>query len=82
MNVLRGINRSAYINVGRVLAQRCLEAGICEMEVDSELEIGEKCKLLISELQKARIRLTEPPVYKYPKFWNIHRPEKPWEIYE
>lgn len=82
MNVLRSVDCSAYINVGRVLAQRCLEAGICEIEVDSKLKVGEKCKLFISELEKAKIYLTEPVVYKYPKFWSINRPEKPWEIHE
>lgn len=82
MNVLRSTDSSAYINVGRVLAQRCLEAGICEMEVDSELKRGEKSKLLINELRKAKIHLNEPPMYKYPNSWNMHRPEKPWEIHE
>ncbi|GAB1864633.1 39S ribosomal protein L18, mitochondrial [Camponotus japonicus] len=78
----RSVDCSAYINVGRVLAQRCLEAGICEIEVDSKLKVGEKCKLFISELEKAKIYLTEPIVYKYPQFWSINRPEKPWEIHE
>ncbi|XP_029665098.1 39S ribosomal protein L18, mitochondrial [Formica exsecta] len=77
----RGIDGSAYINVGRVLAQRCLEAGICEMKVDAELT-GEKSKLLIKQLRDNGIRLTEPSVYKYPNPWDRYRPEKPWEIHE
>ncbi|XP_011694166.1 PREDICTED: 39S ribosomal protein L18, mitochondrial isoform X1 [Wasmannia auropunctata] len=72
---------SAYINVGRVLAQRCLEAGICEMNVDASL-IGNKCELLIKELENSNIVLTEAPVYKYPQSWDRYRPEKPWEIHE
>lgn len=77
----RGIDGSAYINVARVLAQRCLESGICEMEVDSEL-IGEKCELFIKEIEQNGIILKEPPVYQYPQFWAKTRPEKPWEIHE
>ncbi|XP_050451963.1 39S ribosomal protein L18, mitochondrial [Cataglyphis hispanica] len=77
----RGTDGSAYINVGRVLAQRCLEAGICEMKVDAEL-IGEKSELLIQQLKNNGICLTEPPVYKYPNSWDRYRPEKPWEIHE
>jgi len=51
------------------------------MEVDSEL-IGEKCELLIKEMEKNGISLTEPPVYQYPQFWAKTLPEKPWEIHE
>lgn len=67
--------------MGRVLAQRCQEAGICEMEVDTEMT-GEKCELLIKELEKSNIILTEPSVYTYPNSWDRYRPEKPWEIHE
>jgi len=77
----RTTDGSAYINIGRLLAQRCLEAGICEMEVDAALT-GNKCELLIEELEKSNIALTEPPVYKYPNSWDRYRPEKPWEIHE
>ncbi|KYM88506.1 39S ribosomal protein L18, mitochondrial [Atta colombica] len=77
----RTTDSSAYINIGRVLAQRCLEAGICEMEVDAALT-GDKCELLIKELEKNNIVLTESQVYKYPNSWDSFRPEKPWEIHE
>ncbi|XP_011876794.1 PREDICTED: 39S ribosomal protein L18, mitochondrial [Vollenhovia emeryi] len=72
---------SAYINVGRVLARRCLEAGICEMKVDPELT-GDKCELLLEELRKGNIILSEPLVYRFPTCWSKHWPEKPWEIHE
>lgn len=81
MNVLRGTDSAAYINVGYVLAQRCLQAGICEMKVDTALT-GEKCGLLIHTLEQNGIHLSEPPVYKYPNSWDRLRPEKPWEIHE
>ncbi|KAL0104964.1 hypothetical protein PUN28_016537 [Cardiocondyla obscurior] len=77
----RGVDSSAYINVGRVLAQRCLEAGICEMEVDAELS-GNKSELLVKELEKSNIILNELSVYKNPNPWDKDRPEKPWEIHE
>lgn len=77
----RCTDSAAYINVGRVLAQRCLEAGICEMTVDAML-VGEKSDLLINELKKNGICLTEPQVYKYPNSWDRIRPEKPWEVFE
>ncbi|KAL6266432.1 hypothetical protein P5V15_003282 [Pogonomyrmex californicus] len=73
---------SAYVNVGRVLAQRCLEAGICEMKVDDTVLVGNKCELLIQELEKGNIILTEPPIYRYPNAWDRDWPEKPWEIHE
>ncbi|KYQ55309.1 39S ribosomal protein L18, mitochondrial [Trachymyrmex zeteki] len=77
----RTTDSSAYINIGRVLAQRCLEAGICEMQIDAALT-GNKCELLIKELEKNNIILTEPQVYQYPNSWDRYRPEKPWEIHE
>jgi len=77
----RGTDSSAYINIGRVLAHRCLEAGICEMKIGFELN-GEKNKLLITEMEKSGIIMFEQPRYKYPSSWNKHRPEKPWEIHE
>lgn len=77
----RTTDSSAYINIGRVLAQRCLEAGICEMEVDAALT-GDKCELLIGELEKNNITLKEQPVFRYPNSWDRFRPEKPWKIHE
>lgn len=64
-----------------MLAQRCLECGICEMEVDNSLS-GEKFNLLIKEMENSGIILKEPPIYVYPQFWSKDRPEKPWEIHE
>lgn len=77
----RSIDGAAYINVGRVLAQRCLEAGICEMEVDTSLT-GEKYDLLIKEMENSGIILTELRRYKYPYSFTKDRPEKPWETHE
>ena len=73
---------SAYINVGRVLAQRCLESGISEIYVDEESMSKEKEKLLIEELERNGIQLQEPARYKHPYSWDLHREEKPWETFE
>ncbi|EZA49632.1 hypothetical protein DMN91_006103 [Ooceraea biroi] len=77
----RGSDSSAYINIGRVLAQRCLEAGICEMKVDPALT-GEKNELLVGEVKKSGIILRELHVYRFPNPWDKRRLEKPWEIHE
>lgn len=77
----RCVDSAAYINIGRVLAQRCLEAGICEMKVDTMLS-GEKFELLLKEMEKSGIILHELHKYIYPASWSKDRPEKPWEIHE
>lgn len=51
------------------------------MEVDTKLT-GNKCELLIKELENNNIILTEPLVYKFPNSWDKDRPEKPWESHE
>jgi len=51
------------------------------MNVDFEIT-GEKTKLLIEEIEKNGIILSEQPIYKYPNTWDKYRPEKPWEIHE
>ncbi|XP_031835033.1 mitochondrial ribosomal protein L18 [Nomia melanderi] len=73
---------SAHINVGRVLAQRCLECGICEVFFDEENAVKSKDLLLVEELKKAGISLSEP--YRYRHFTGAakFRDEKPWESYE
>lgn len=77
----RTADRSAYFNVGRLLAQRCLESGICEVYYDKETA-SQKANSLASQLEENGISLSEPPVYKYPSSWDKHRPAKPWESFE
>ncbi|XP_076236681.1 mitochondrial ribosomal protein L18 isoform X1 [Calliopsis andreniformis] len=72
---------SAYTNLGRVLAQRCLENGICEVYVNEEI-IKDKVKLLVDELEKNGICLQESKRYKHPEPWDKNREEKPWETFE
>ncbi|XP_054012135.1 39S ribosomal protein L18, mitochondrial [Hylaeus anthracinus] len=73
---------SAYINVGRIFAQRCLECGITELYVNEDDISGEKINLLLKEVEKGGISLQEPPryVHRYTAHWL--RDEKPWETVE
>ncbi|XP_029043262.2 39S ribosomal protein L18, mitochondrial [Osmia bicornis bicornis] len=72
----------AYKYVGRVLAQRCLESGICEMYFDGSEIIASKVQTLINELTENGISLQEPPRYYHPKATDPDRPERPWQFYE
>lgn len=74
---------SAYINVGRILAQRCLQCGITEIYCDivPPNEDGKVAQFL-KVVESSGIKLTEPSQYKKPYPWDQKRPEKPWEINE
>ncbi|KAH0556502.1 39S ribosomal protein L18, mitochondrial [Cotesia glomerata] len=73
---------AAYINLGRVLAQRCLESGILFVHADPDLPDCEKTNLALQQLINEGISLSEPLRYIHPNPWDINRPEKPWEIHE
>nr|ADP21469.1 mitochondrial ribosomal protein L17 [Antheraea yamamai] len=72
----------AYINLGRVFAQRCLESGITEMYCDINPQKGGKVDKFLTEVVNGGIRLEEPEVYRKPNPWDMFRPEKPWEVTE
>ncbi|VVC97787.1 39S ribosomal protein L18, mitochondrial [Leptidea sinapis] len=72
----------AYINLGRVFAQRCLESGISEMYYDKQPLEGGKIHNFLKEIEKGGIRLQEPEVFKKAQPWDMHRPEKPWDVTE
>lgn len=72
----------AYIALGKVLAQRCLEFGITEMYCDIEATEGSKVEKLLNEVASGGIKLEEPEVYKKPNPWDMFRPEKPWQVHE
>ncbi|XP_022907131.2 large ribosomal subunit protein uL18m [Onthophagus taurus] len=74
---------SAYVNLARVLAQRCLECGIIEFYCDYEpRDNQEKLAGFLKTLSDNGVVLKEPDQYKPSKPWDQHRPEKPWEINE
>ncbi|CAH2093556.1 unnamed protein product [Euphydryas editha] len=72
----------AYMNLGRVFAQRCLESGITEMYCDIEAKKGGKIEKFLNEVIKGGVKLEEVSVYKKPEPWDQLRPEKPWEVTE
>ena len=43
---------------------------------------GGKVDRFIKEVVNGGIKLEEPEVYKKPNAWDLHRPEKPWEVAE
>lgn len=72
----------AYKNLGKVFAQRCLECGITELYCNLEAPKGGKVEKFLEEVSKGGVRLEESSVYKKPQPWDLHRPEKPWEVTE
>ncbi|XP_030768363.1 39S ribosomal protein L18, mitochondrial [Sitophilus oryzae] len=74
---------TAYINLGRILGYRCLQTGLTELRCDIHPpnEDG-KVALFLKALEEAGVKLQEPPQYKTPYPWDLHRPEKPWEVTE
>ncbi|KAK0181061.1 hypothetical protein PV327_003378 [Microctonus hyperodae] len=78
----RAQDSAAYLNLGRILAQRCLESGIMFVHNQLESENCEKINLALTELTKSGISLTEPPRYHHPASSCLYRPEKPWEVEE
>lgn len=75
---------SAYINVAKVLSQRCLESGITEMQTDfvSNVPKSEKLSSFLKVMEDNGIILVEPERFEGYKPWDMHRPEKPWEVIE
>lgn len=74
---------SAYINLARVLAQRCVEFGITEIycNITPVTEKGKVAQFL-KTLESHGVMLTEASQYKKPAPSDLNRPEKPWEISE
>lgn len=73
---------SAYINLGQVFAQRCLESGISEVRCDLKPHPGGKVEAFISCVEEGGVTLSEPPRFYPHRPWNQDRPEKPWEVIE
>lgn len=73
---------AAYLNLGRILAQRCIESGILFVHNDPKQIQCNKYNLILQELGKNGIILTEPPRFKKANPWDLERPDKPWEVLE
>lgn len=79
----RNTDTNAFVNLARVLAQRCLESGLCEISCFIEPTTPDgKVALFLKTLEKEGLTLTEPPQFKPARAFDLYRPEKPWEITE
>ncbi|XP_072379039.1 large ribosomal subunit protein uL18m [Diabrotica undecimpunctata] len=79
----RTIDTCAYTNLGRVLAQRCLQAGLIEISCFIKpSRPDDKIALFLKALEEGGVSLTEQPQYKASMPWDQERPEKPWEVTE
>ncbi|CAH1118495.1 unnamed protein product [Phaedon cochleariae] len=74
---------AAYINLGRVFAQRCLQSGLIEMScyIDAPNPNG-KVALFLKAVEDGGVCLKEPTQFKPIRPWDLERPEKPWEVTE
>ncbi|KAL7735051.1 hypothetical protein ACLKA6_016962 [Drosophila palustris] len=73
---------SAFVNLGHVLAQRCLRAGITEMTCNVEAVAGSKLEKLLLAVQANGVSFTEPSRLPNTQPWDAYRHEKPWEVSE
>ncbi|XP_071448515.1 large ribosomal subunit protein uL18m [Hetaerina americana] len=81
-HLYRTNDASAYVNVARVLSQRCLESGVIEMKTEytKELPKTEKLASFFEVMEKNGIMLSEPDRFEGYKPWDQLRPVKPWEV--
>ncbi|XP_060533042.1 large ribosomal subunit protein uL18m [Cylas formicarius] len=74
---------SAYINLARVLAHRCLQCGLIHVTSDIIPRTNNgKVAQFLKVLEANGVSLSEPPQFKAAYPWDCQRPEKPWEIVE
>ncbi|ALC41488.1 mRpL18 [Drosophila busckii] len=73
---------SAFVNLGRVLAQRCLQAGITEMTCNIKPVPGSKLEKLLQAVQTNGVSFEEPTRLPNTQPWDAYRHEKPWEVFE
>ncbi|XP_022187620.2 39S ribosomal protein L18, mitochondrial [Nilaparvata lugens] len=73
---------SAYINLGRVLADRCLESGIHFMVCDVDLKESRsaKVKQFLENFEQGGVMLKEPEVFKPRDPWRKFHEQKPWTV--
>ncbi|XP_033227485.1 39S ribosomal protein L18, mitochondrial [Belonocnema kinseyi] len=71
---------AAYINLGRLMAQRCLESGITSVVPVPNENKNNKINLLLNELKNSGMILREPITFSTPAPWNKGDQAKPWEI--
>uniref|UniRef100_A0A6M2DS71 Large ribosomal subunit protein uL18m n=1 Tax=Xenopsylla cheopis TaxID=163159 RepID=A0A6M2DS71_XENCH len=73
---------SAYANLGKVFAQRCIEFGLSEMYCDLQAAPNGKIDKFLKSVEAGGVILQEPSRFKKAQPWDADRPEKPWEVTE
>ncbi|XP_053674859.1 39S ribosomal protein L18, mitochondrial [Anopheles nili] len=81
-HLYKGNDFTAHTTLGKAFAARCLEAGLTEMRCDLQPADGGKVAAFLNSLQECGISLKEPSRIRTPYPWDMHRPEKPWELTE
>lgn len=81
-HLFKGNDTSAYINLAKIFAFRCMEAGLTEMRCDLQPKPNGKVDKFLTTLIDSGINLQEPDRIKPVQPWDLKRPEKPWEITE
>lgn len=81
-HLFKGNDTSAYINLAKIFAIRCMEAGLTEMRCDIQPKPDGKVDKFLKTLTESGIKLQEPERIKPIQPWDMERPEKPWEVTE
>jgi len=81
-HLYQSTDTSAYINLARVFAQRCLASGLTEMTCTLDPAPNTKVDKFLKTLENEGVRLKEADQYTAPRPWDLMRPEKPWEVTE
>lgn len=72
-------------NVGRVLARRCLQAGLAELQfpvTSEQLQRSNRLRLFVRALEEGGVKLQEPSDIRPEPWWSKHREQKPWHVAE
>lgn len=78
-HLFKTTDTSAYVNLARVLAQRCLEFGVTHVRCDIQGAEGGKIEAFLNTLSSEGLVLSEPDQFKPHRPWDKDRPAKPWE---
>ncbi|RXG54349.1 39S ribosomal protein L18, mitochondrial [Armadillidium vulgare] len=85
-HLFSSIDTSAAENLGRVLAQRCLQAGIYELhtELKAGAENSPRVELFLKALEDGGVTLEESPQIREKQTYATHHkiPTMPWEVTE
>lgn len=76
----RTTDTAAFTNLAQVLAQRCQEMGLTQVESFLEVREGGKVHKFLQTLEANGVKLKEPERYMPARPWDQLRPDKPWDV--